>query len=115
MTIEEYKKIKPAKYRNVRVDGYDSLKERERHHELLLLQDAGRISDLRRQVKFELIPTQRDTYGRIIEREVSYYADFVYMQNEELIVEDCKGIRTRDYIIKRKMLLKKYGMRILET
>ena len=103
------------KYGNKKVrlpDGtvYDSKKEYKRHMELLLLQRAGEICDLKRQVKYELIPKQEG------ERAVYYVADFVYcLANGELVVEDAKGFRTEGYIIKRKLMLEKYGIRISEV
>lgn len=117
------------KYRNKKVvrDGltFDSVREWKRWRELILLQKAGKISDLQRQVEFELIPAQRepDTVGarggiikgKVIERECSYLADFVYKQNGETVVEDTKGFRTKDYTIKRKLLLYRYGIRIREV
>ena len=106
---------------------FDSKKEARRFFELRYLEQAHRISNLRRQVKFVLIPAQRepDTVGkrggvikgRLIEREVAYIADFVYFDEEmqQTIVEDTKGIKTPEYIIKRKMLLYFYGIRIQEV
>lgn len=93
---------------------YDSRKEANRHSELLLLQRAGRISDLETQVKFELLPSQRID-GKVVERPVTYIADFVYRQDGKKIVEDTKGFRTTDYILKRKMLLYFHGIRIKEV
>jgi hypothetical protein len=89
---------------------YDSKKEMNRHCELLLLEKAGAITDLQRQVKFELIPSQRIN-GKVVERPCGYVADFVYMQNDEKVVEDTKGFRTKDYIIKRKLMLYMHGWR----
>lgn len=105
---------------------FDSKKEARRWFELRLLEQAGEISNLRRQVDFELIPAQREPdrvgkrggkiKGRTIEQAVKYRADFVYQDIEgNTIVEDCKGLRTKDYIIKRKLLLWRYGIRIKET
>ena len=52
---------------------------------------------------------------RVLEQECAYFADFVYKDKDgEIIVEDTKGLRTTDYIIKRKLLLYKYGLRITE-
>ena len=93
---------------------YDSKKEARRHGELLLLERAGKISDLETQVKFELLPSQRID-GKVVERPVSYVADFVYKQDGKMIVEDTKGFRTADYILKRKMLLFFHGIRIKEV
>lgn len=101
------------------VDGqtFDSKKEANRYKELRLLEKAGEIKDLRTQVKFKLIPAQRDeATGKVIERECSYKADFVYYEEDgETVVEDVKGFRTKEYIIKRKLMLYQYGIRIREV
>lgn len=94
---------------------FDSKKEANRYSELLLLERAGAIHDLRTQVKYVLIPSQRSKEtGKVIERECSYKADFVYTEGGETIVEDVKGFRTKEYIIKRKLMLYVYGIRIRE-
>ena len=95
---------------------YDSKKEARRHQELLLLQRAGKITDLQRQVKYILIPSQRID-GKVAERECSYIADFVYhdVESGKTVVEDTKGFKTKDYIIKRKLMLHKHGIQITET
>lgn len=102
-----------TKYNNqkITVDGqkFDSKKEASRYRELRLLEKAGEIKDLRTQVKFKLIPAQRDeATGKVVERECSYKADFVYE-------EDVKGFRTKEYIIKRKLMMWRYGIRIREV
>ena len=113
--------------RNTQLDGitFDSRKEAARYRELSLLQRAGRISDLRMQVRFELLPAQ---YGdsdqvylkgprkgqpkrRCIEKSVVYVADFVYTENGRSVVEDAKGMRTKDYVIKRKLFRWRFGDR----
>ena len=124
-----------SKYHNIKtraLDGTvsDSIKEARRGQELLLLEKAGKITELRRQVKYELIPAQYETYERyskkgkrlkdgvrLLERKVDYVADFVYTITEtgENVVEDSKGVRTADYIIKRKLMLAVHGIRIKET
>lgn len=105
------------KYQNKKteVNGivFDSKKEAKRYSELCLLEQAGEISDLRLQVKFELIPSQRIN-GKVVERKVDYIADFVYLRNGFKVVEDTKGIRTKDYIIKRKLMLWVHGIKITE-
>lgn len=93
---------------------YDSQKEAHRHCELVMLQKAGLISNLQEQVEFELIPKQYETTGELIERACIYKADFVYTENGNTVVEDTKGCKTKDYIIKRKLMLYKYGIRIKE-
>lgn len=101
--------------RKVKIDGitFDSRKEAERWCELKLLERSGKISDLKRQERFVLIPTQR-IKDRVVERPLHYVADFTYTENGEKVVEDVKGFRTKEYVIKRKILLYLYGIRIKE-
>jgi hypothetical protein len=103
------------KYGNIKTttsDGitHDSIKEANRWCELKLLERAGKIYDLKRQVKFELIPKQEG------ERAVYYIADFVYHNAEDgkKVVEDTKGKKTEKYIIKRKLMLWVHGIKINE-
>ncbi len=122
---DEAPKPKRSKYGNVKTDGFDSKKEALRHAELLLLEQAGEIRNLRTQVKYLLIPACPP------ERATNYVADFVY---EALLyapghdsykdktwidrVEDVKSPATRKkegYIIKRKLMNWRYNIRILET
>ena len=107
------------KYHNFKVtvngEKFDSRKEAGRYKELTLLQRAGKITDLNRQIRYLLIPAQYDENGVCIERGVSYVADFVYKENGQLVVEDTKGLKTDVYIIKRKLMLHQYGIRIRET
>lgn len=123
-----WKNYSKNKYKNkkVVVDGitFDSKKEARRYSDLKLLEQSGEIHDLERQVKFILIPAQREPdtkgkrggikKGKLLERECSYYADFVYYIADMLIVEDTKGMRTPEYIIKRKLMLYKYNIQIKE-
>lgn len=116
------------KYGNRKVvrDGmtFDSVKEYRRFVQLSLLEELGEITELERQKKFVLIPAQRepDTIGprgglkpgKTIERECAYIADFSYMQDGARVVEDTKGFRTKDYILKRKMMLYFHSIRIRE-
>lgn len=121
------------KYHNRKVttsDGiqHDSQKEARRWCELRLLERAGKITDLQRQVEFELIPAQYESYERyskkggkladgmrLAERKCSYVADFVYIENGVKVVEDTKGVKTKDYIIKRKLMLYVHHVRIKEV
>ena len=93
---------------------FDSQKEYRRFCELRLLERAGAVTDLRRQVKFELIPAQR-VDGKVVERACSYVADFVYTENGQQVVEDTKGYRTQEYRLKRKLMLWVHGIQIRET
>jgi hypothetical protein len=95
---------------------FDSQKEAERWSELWLLKKGKVITELERQVRFELIPAQYDKHGKLLERSISYVADFVYidMKTGERIVEDTKGKKTKDYIIKRKLMLYFHRIRIRE-
>lgn len=104
-----------AKYNNIKCGKYDSKKEYRRAKELEILQEKGIISGLEEQAKYELIPSQRDNNGKVVERPVRYIADFQYLRDGELVVEDTKGVRTKDYIIKRKLMLKVHGIRIKEV
>lgn len=111
---------------------FDSKKEAERFQQLSLLQRAGKIKNLQRQVPFVLIPAQYEevkTYTpkqhkekiekKLVERKVKYIADFVYMDaNGELVVEDVKGYKRStayaEYAIKRKLMLFIHGLKIVE-
>jgi len=112
--------------RKITRDGitFDSVKEYLRYCELSLLERAGTITDLQRQVKFVLLPAQyRQLFDRkahkwktrCVEREVCYIADFVYQQDGKTVVEDTKGVRTTDYIIKRKLMLYIHNIQIKEV
>lgn len=111
---------KTTKYGNRKVttpDGtFDSVKEYSRWQELKMLERAGEIYDLHRQVPFVLIPAQNGEDGRVIERAVKYIADFTYRSRKDnrLTVEDTKGLKTPEYIIKRKLALYRLGIRIVE-
>lgn len=104
---------------------FDSKKEARRWAELYAMEQRGEISDLQTQVKFVLIPAQREPDvigpkggikpGRVIEKEAAYLADFVYTKNGEQVVEDTKGMRTDVYRLKRKLMLWVHKIRIKET
>lgn len=105
--------------KKVTYDGktFDSQKEAQRYAELRLLERGKVIKDLKCQVGFVLIPAQRDESGKVIERAVTYVADFVYTDcnTGEQVVEDTKGFKTKEYILKRKMMLYFHGIRIKEV
>ena len=121
--------------KKVTVDGieFDSKKEAQRYWELKLLQRAGQITDLQLQREFELIPAQYENYARYgktgkrlqdgkrcIEKSCVYKADFAYIKDGQLIVEDVKGYRDpasaayAKFVIKRKLMLWKYGIKVIE-
>ena len=107
---------KRLKYGNTKVTfdniEFDSIKEANRYRDLKLMQKANVISDLQMQVKFVLVPTQKG--GIRTERAITYTADFTYIENGKFVVEDVKGSRTIQYIIKRK-LMKQAGYEITEV
>jgi hypothetical protein len=121
---------RPNKYGNIHTSRGDSILETRRRAELELLLRAGKIKDLRTQVKFVLIPAQYESFPRYspktgkrikdgqrcIEKECSYYADFVYVDNEtgKTVVEDAKGFHTEKYLIKRKLMLYVHKIKIKE-
>lgn len=93
---------------------FDSRKEAQRYAELKLLERSGAIHNLRRQVKYELIPAQKKD-GKTIERACHYIADFVYEENGKTVVEDVKGYRTKEYVLKRKLMLQVHGIEVREV
>lgn len=101
--------------KKTKLDGitFDSKKEAQRYAELVLLVKAGVISNLERQKVFELVPAQYNG-AKLVERAVTYKADFVYVKNGKTVVEDVKGVKTKEYIIKRKLMLFVYKIRIKE-
>ena len=107
------------KYHNRKIvregETYDSVKEYRRAKELELLEKGGVIKDLKRQVRFEIIPSQRGEDGKVVERAVTYVADFAYFEDGKLVVEDTKGYRTKDYIIKRKAMRYLLGINLREV
>lgn len=116
-----------AKKVSIQGETFDSKREARRFLELQMMEKAGRISGLQRQKKFVLVPAQYEPdtkgprggriKGKLLEREVAYYADFVYWDEDakEFVIEDTKGVRTPEYIIKRKLMLWINGFQIREV
>jgi hypothetical protein len=107
------------KYHNAKqeIDGivFDSKKEAKVYLDLKLLLQAGDIKEFKRQVSFELVPSQREN-GKVVEKPVAYKADFVvYHHDGTQAVIDCKGMRTAVYTIKRKLMLWVHKIRIQEV
>ena len=108
---------------------FASAKEAARYQELMLLQKAGRIRNLRLQVDFPITVGWTDPETGECTRPQVYKADFVYEEARryddgltvpyaekwETVVEDVKGYRTQTYINKKKLVEEKYGIRIRET
>lgn len=109
-----------SKYGNRKtvVDGqeFDSKKEAMRWIELRYMERAGLITQLSRQTQFELIPNQRES-GKVVERAVTYKADFTYWANGQYVCEDVKSraTKTKEYIIKRKLMRYVHGITIVEV
>lgn len=120
-----------AKYGNKKVtyDGitFDSKKEMYRYIQLKSMQEEGLISDLRLQVPYELIPaiyedeivtlkTKTKVVKRCVQKEVKYVADFVYKDHYGYeVVVDAKGLRTKEYLLKKKMMRAYLGITIKEV
>jgi hypothetical protein len=118
-----------SKFGNHAVAGFDSKKEMRRYSQLVILQKLGKISNLKRQVSFELLPAQKIN-GKVVEHAVTYIADFVYDEHYasgdlesrwdwwRQVVEDVKSEITKKlpvYIIKRKLMLFVHKIQIKET
>ena len=85
---------------------FDSGLEAKRYTQLKILETAGTIKNVQIQPKFNLMDSFKYN-GKTI-RVIDYIADFMYEEDGKIIVEDVKGIRTKDYIIKSKLFIKKY-------
>lgn len=119
-----------GKYNNtkVEIDGikYDSKKESQRNAYLELMQKQGLISDLKRQVVFKLIPTiyedkvvhlktKDKIVKRVAQKSVTYKADFTYIKDGQLVVEDVKASASykaldQTFILKEKMMRYFHGI-----
>ena len=108
---------KPSKYGNKRVvkngEQYRSKREAARHFELLLLQRAGKVENLNREVPFVLAPSVRYS-GKRATPALRYYADFVYTVGGVQVVEDAKGMKTDVYKLKKHLMLSVHGIEVLE-
>lgn len=107
------------KYKNHKIvengQTFDSKKEYNRYLELMIYQQGGVISDLKRQVPFVICDKVKDENGRTLQRESKYIADFTYVKDGQLVVEDAKGYRTDLYKLKKKLMLERYGIAIKEV
>lgn len=124
------RRFNKSKYGAKKVGGYDSKSEYLRSLQLKDMQAQGKIYDLKEQVPFELIPAQYETYERygkngkrlkdgvrLVERPVTYVADFTYYTagDDIFVVEDVKGYKVKEYILKRKMMLYLKNIKVREV
>ena len=86
---------------------FDSRKEARRYSTLCEWEKFNVITNLQRQVTFELQEGYTNNQGKKI-RPILYIADFTYEQDGKKIVEDCKGVKTKEYRIKKKLFEYKY-------
>lgn len=101
-------KPKRAKYGSRKTEArgrvFDSQREANRFAELDLMLRAGEIVCLAMQVPFQLSPSVR------------YVADFVYRTRAGAwVVEDAKGVRTKEYSLKRRLMKDQFGIEIVEV
>lgn len=102
--------------RKTEVDGivFDSKAEAQRYTELIALQNLGVIKNLQLQKSYFLVKGGKWENGRKYS-PVKYVADFVYELDGDLIVEDVKGFKTKEYVIKKKLMKERYGIEITEV
>lgn len=105
---------------------FDSKKEGLYYLKLKDMERRGEITDLRLQVPYELLPaiyrdevvhlkTKDKVVKKLVQRAVTYVADFVYVQDGKEVVIDAKGMRLPDYILKKKMMLALKGIEVIEV
>lgn len=127
------KRKKGERYNHTKVEvnglKFDSKKEYQRYLVLKEAEDKGVITDLRTQVKFELIPAVVEEYiehlktkdkikTRTLQRAITYTADACYYKDGEYVVEDCKispKVKPEKYVLKAKMMFALKGIRIKEV
>jgi hypothetical protein len=116
-TLKDERPTKASKYNNHRFTdsegSWDSKRERARWDQLRALESAGQIEDLKKKIPYELIPSSMKNGKKL--RPVVYIADYVYTENGLTVVEDCKGFRTKLYLIKKRLMWERYGIDIYET
>jgi hypothetical protein len=111
---------KPQKYRNHDVTGANGIKfkskaEEKRYHQLMQMMELGQISDLKLQPQFTLLEGYTKPTGEKV-RRMRYTADYSYVLDGKLVVEDVKSrpTRTKDYLMRKKLMLDKYGITVQE-
>lgn len=124
------KRKKGERYNHTKVEvnglKFDSKKEYQRYLVLKEAEDKGIITDLRTQVKYELIPAVVEEYiehlktkdkvkTRALQLAITWTADFVYLKDGEEVVEDVKpskALLSDRFVIKEKLFFWKYRKRI---
>ena len=108
-----------TKYRNTKtvVGGvaFDSRREAARWQELKMLERAGQIRDLRRQVAFEIVKGVKFAGAARARPAIRYFADFVYVERGQQVIEDVKGVETPEFKIKRHLMLALLGLEVRVT
>ena len=109
------------KYHNkpcqVGAEKYRSQRERNRHQELLLLERAGHIAGLKREVPFLLAPSVKLIGERRFRPALKYVADYVYSEAHtgKVIIEDAKGVQTTVYRMKKHLMKTVLGLDVVEV
>ena len=111
-----------SKYRNVKTAvagvAFDSRREAARWKELQMLERAGQICELRRQVAFELVPGVKFAGAARARPALRYFADFVYTERDKQVIEDIKSPATADlpaFKLKRHLMLALLGLEVRVT
>lgn len=106
-----------SKYGNKKIttaDGtkFNSLAELHRWSHLQMLLRSGHISDLRRQVVFEMVPSVKFAGAARARPAIRYIADFVYQEKGIEVIEDVKGVETPEFKIKRHLMKALLGLEV---
>lgn len=120
--IAQQGRKREPKYRNLKtermVDGrriaFDSRKEAQRYDQLKAMLKRGEIENLRMQQDFTLIEAYTSASGERV-RAMRYRADFTYYRDGIFTVEDVKGMKTKEYQMKKKLMMEKYGIEVREV
>lgn len=120
VAAEQGRKAAKRKYNNQPTERrgikFDSRKEANRFEDLMLLQEAGEIAELKLQPQFTLQESYVTTEGERI-RAIRYVADFSYWQRGEPVVEDVKSkaTATAQYKMKKKLMQERFGISVKEV
>lgn len=124
MKVEELRAMlaaekKPSKYRSRKVEAFglkfDSTAEANRWGQLLVLERLGHIQELRRQVVFQLAPPVKIDGEKRARPALRYIADFAYVRDGSIVVEDVKGVQTETFRVKQHLMKAVHGIDVLLT